>query len=242
MNKFKVQCQKATFKVFKAEDNAGQGVLIPGGYILTAAHCVRFELDGSMATDHHSLIKVESAGGQRFTLSPLSIEPVSDIAVLGPPDGQVFPEEYISFIRYSSTLSPIPICSGDWPENEEKPVYIFTHHAKWITAKAWHSAGDERRLILSGSSKKRIEGGTSGSPILCDTGELVAIVSNSGSQGSANSEENIWHGTAPRPLLALPMWIVRRIETATNTCLTTDRRLHRSPEMLRPCSLKRAGS
>jgi hypothetical protein len=60
-------------------------------------------------------------------------------------------------------------------------------------------------------AERGLESGTSGSPVIDDAGRLVGVVSWSGGvDGDAPLE-----GMMPRPHLALPGWIWRRIEAAT---------------------------
>jgi hypothetical protein len=49
-----------------------------------------------------------------------------------------------------------------------------------------------------------IHGGTSGGPVIDENGFLVSVISWS-------SEGRDTHGSVPRPQLALPVWIVKRI-------------------------------
>src|SRR5262245_62003024 len=66
----------------------GQGVLVPGGFILTAAHCIEWSREGRMALGEHFTERVETADGRKFVAAVVAAEPVSDIAVLGPADPQ----------------------------------------------------------------------------------------------------------------------------------------------------------
>ena len=75
------------------ERGLGQGVLVRGGFILTAAHCVPWgsddHRDGGLVHDDH-LVRV-SAGtvtGVTFELTPCALDPFVDLAVLTPCDGR----------------------------------------------------------------------------------------------------------------------------------------------------------
>ena len=65
-----------------------------------------------------------------------------------------------------------------------------------------------RNGINTSQFEEQIEGGTSGSPIINDTGELIGIVSH---VSIINSEGHKSYGLIPRPHLALPVWIYNRI-------------------------------
>ena len=43
-----------------------QGVLVPGGFILTAAHCINWDLKGGMAPGDWSIEQVETPKGSNF--------------------------------------------------------------------------------------------------------------------------------------------------------------------------------
>jgi len=65
----------------------GQGVLIRGGLVMTAAHCIEWNADGGMAMGDWQVETVETACGKSFRMHPVFVEPRSDIALLGAPDG-----------------------------------------------------------------------------------------------------------------------------------------------------------
>ena len=60
---------------------------------------------------------------------------------------------------------------------------------------------------LKVKADEEIEGGTSGGPIIDDSGDLVGIVSVM----SLGNEVDGCEGSAPRPHLALPVWVCRLI-------------------------------
>ena len=61
---------------------------------------------------------------------------------------------------------------------------------------------------LSVVADEQIESGTSGGPIINDSGELVGIVSNFSETGEGLPKSN---GPVPYPALALPVWVCRWI-------------------------------
>jgi len=62
--------------------------------------------------------------------------------------------------------------------------------------------------LLAVESDEQIEGGTSGGPIINDSGELVSIVSNFSLATEAVPKSS---GLAPRLHLTLPVWLCHRI-------------------------------
>ena len=62
----------------------GQGVLVTGGMILTAAHCLWFTTEGAqMAMDEYHVENILARNGACLRAATLAVDPVSDIAVLG---------------------------------------------------------------------------------------------------------------------------------------------------------------
>ncbi len=83
---------------FLEKDGAhrGQGVLVPGPWILSAAHVVHWDHTGAMAgsfNEREFLQEITVAGGSRFRVYPQAVEPVHDLAVLGAVDGQWLPHD-----------------------------------------------------------------------------------------------------------------------------------------------------
>ena len=65
----------------------GQGVLVPGELIVTAAHVIGWSAEGWMALGGYYIEEVKVADGSTLTIQTLAVEPVVDIAILGEPDG-----------------------------------------------------------------------------------------------------------------------------------------------------------
>ena len=183
----------------------GQGILIPGNLIITAAHCINFSCNGEMALGEYFIEEIQTNHG-KLKVSPLAVEPVTDIAVLGEIDDQAAPNEAMDFRMYCENTSAIPICQKDYKLFNKFNVYVYTHNRTWMVGKACQCAKDAEKLSVE--FEEQIEGGTSGSPIINDSGELVGIVSNT---SIIYSEGQKSEGLIPRPHLALPVWIYNRI-------------------------------
>jgi hypothetical protein len=59
----------------KLTAKGGQGILVPGGYIITAAHCVEYYGSGGMTLGEHILESVKTADGVEFRVSPVAVHP-----------------------------------------------------------------------------------------------------------------------------------------------------------------------
>jgi S1-C subfamily serine protease len=190
-------------------DKGGQGVLVAGGFVLTAAHCIEWSGEGAMVLGDHYLATAKTKSGAAFKLSVYAADPVSDIAVLGEPDNQVFTEDADAFEAFREATTGLLVSADDFDREVPFSVHILSHQGEWIRARATRYGLDP----IPGSSvflkaESSIEAGTSGGPIVDEDGRLIGIVS------VASGGEETRSGSAPRPHLALPVWVWRRIEAA----------------------------
>lgn len=190
--------EKATVTLLK---KGGQGILVKNQMILTAAHCVDYDFSGAMVLGEYFYEEIETRSG-KFKVAPLCVEPMSDIAVLGAMDDQECSFDFEQFNEFSRKTLPIKICRTKLETTSRIKIFIFNHKKRWITGYAQVGPPDLHMLMVEADDK--IEGGTSGSAIVNEKGEIIGIVSNS-------SDHEIPHGTAPRPLLTLPRWICHQI-------------------------------
>lgn len=185
----------ATVTVETAERGNGRAFLVAGGYLLTAAHCVDFDLEGGLALGDYLLQFVETVSGQRFRVSPVMIDPVSDLAVLGFPDNQEFGEDCQGFQDFIDETSPIEI-AFESPSTDDE-LCIFTHLRTWIYGKAWISDFTSNPSSLWVEMAEPVIGGTSGSAVLNQSGKAIAVVSV-----FTDSEDDLSSGSnGPQPLI-----------------------------------------
>jgi hypothetical protein len=90
--------------VVRLPRRSGQGVLVPGGLVVTAAHCI-VEGDGwadylPPATGASPVERVIAEDGRELKMIPVAIDPISDLAVLGGVDGQIFPTDAEAFEEF----------------------------------------------------------------------------------------------------------------------------------------------
>lgn len=177
-----------------------RGVLVPGGFILTAAHCIKWDGTGGLALGDHSIETIKTMRGDCFRVSTVAADPFSDIAVLGPADAQEFLQDYLAFEKWHEDTDAVPISKNLPRSNKKLDVHILTHDQGWIEATIGdYSAGPHRSGRLWLESDREINGGTSGSAIVNSWGQLIGVVSQS-------SDSN---GSGPQPIakLALPRWV-----------------------------------
>jgi hypothetical protein len=190
----------------------GRGVLVPGGFILTAAHCVDFTTSGEMATGEEHLESVITTTGATFRLSVHAVEPVADIAVLGEADDQVFVEDAERFGAFCDSTLPVPVSVDDFEYRAPVRVLVLSLGNKWIAATAMRGGiPDKAPPTVGVEAEDNIRSGMSGGPFIDEVeGTLVGIVSWSAEGRSGDSRE----GVMPRPHLALPRWAWHRIAEA----------------------------
>jgi S1-C subfamily serine protease len=179
--------------------------------------------------------RVRTADGKEFLLVVLAVEPVADIAVLGPPDNQELPKDADAFAEFIGRTDPAPLFRGKIKLSAVRPnpaplfrgkiklsavrpnsgplrrslsVLVFNLDKEWVKATASVFYQEESAVFLE--LEKPIQSGASGGPIVTPTGELVGIVSCT-TEAAAGGEDRHLSGRAPRPLYALPVWVVKTI-------------------------------
>jgi Trypsin-like peptidase domain len=198
-------------------DKGGQGVLVPGGFVLTAAHCVEWSGDGAMVLGDPYVASVEPKVGASFKLSVYAVDPVADIAVLGGPDNQIFSDYADAFESFCEATAPVHIRADNIRVNAPVSANVLSHKDTWIKATATRH-GTSFTLLgpsLFIEARSSIEAGTSGGPVVDDAGRLIGIVSTAGGTSDETRE-----GTMPRPHLALPAWVWRRVDAAQRRSAT----------------------
>jgi hypothetical protein len=179
----------------------GQGVLVKGGFVLTASHCLQWDYDtGTGATLGGQLpFDIVCSTGKTFRLGAHFVDVVSDVAVLGPLDSQVFPEDCEAFEAFCNEVDGLDICKTLPNEREEFPLKVWSHEGFEIdcTGDMWDHLGT--KIWVTGP----IKGGTSGGPIVNQNGELISIVS----QISIGNKHRPFDGPNPIVWRTLPEFI-----------------------------------
>ena len=80
MQKWKAHVANATVQL---QGLGGRGVVVTGGFILTATHCIRWDGSGGMTLGNHYSEIVNTKGGDRFRVGISAADPVSDMAAPG---------------------------------------------------------------------------------------------------------------------------------------------------------------
>jgi S1-C subfamily serine protease len=202
-SKIKKLVAGATFKIQTRERGSGQCILIVGGLIITAAHCVDMDCTGRMAlAGKFYWSKIQTDGGDLIATTR-AVEPVSDIAVLGSPDPADLPEtEAFAFEEWSEHIAPVKLLRKIPKERQPFPVWIRTHHKTWVVGTAYYGGNS----TFAYTTDIEIRGGTSGGPIVNREGELVGVVSH----GTTTCVKGRFYSAAGLLPLALPVWVIAR--------------------------------
>lgn len=191
----------------------GRGVLVAGGYILTAAHCIDWSRIEGTVIGRHSLESVQTLKGEKLFLTVEAVEPVTDIAVLTAPDNNWYADEAEAFDVFCELTEPVPLYCDEMKPFDDLPVLVFNCDGEWIRAAAQIARPNQPRLILG--ARKYIQSGASGGPVVTQAGELIGIVSCSEERASSAKADAPYDGGAARPLHALPVWVVNKIRPRT---------------------------
>jgi len=137
-----------------------------------AAHCLPFlpPCHGMSYIQERTYGALLGPLGEKPTVMAecLFVDPVSDIAVLGEPDGQVLFDECEAYEALVDVAKPLAI--GDPPNNGA--AWLMSLDARWFRCAVKHNKGP---LWLSNVAEE-IAGGMSGSPIVADDGSAIGVV------------------------------------------------------------------
>jgi hypothetical protein len=199
-NTTKEQIADATVTVIAKGGPSGRGVLVAGGMILTAAHCIEYSSEAMPSGDEPALQQIKT-DAEVFKLDTLAVEPVADVALLCSLDGQPdFERDIQAYGRFCDRVAATKVYTSSPKLEKSFTVFVLTHHGDWVAGKA-----TPHKWMLSVEFEGDIPTGTSGSPIVNLKGEIVGLISVLGGTDSNPS------GPAPRPHLTLPVWAVNLI-------------------------------
>ena len=177
-----------------------------GNLILTAACCVDYEAPGAVAFQGDLIQEIQTYAGNNLKVQILAVDLISDFAILGSPDYLEFGNESDAFTEYCAATTPVPICFKNYGRGSEFSVAIWVRKNIWVDGKAKLTDLNTRRITIE--SAIQIRGGTCGSAIVNEMGELIAVASNSRAGGENNGQE--FFGLHPFIPKALPVWAVQK--------------------------------
>jgi hypothetical protein len=209
----------------------GRGFVVAarrGNYVITAAHVL------PSFPPAHLLPYPEESTYKRFigrlnaeptvAAACVFVDPVADLAVLGPPDNQTFSDEADLYEEFTAALPPFaitsPAPSGLWRGQDSDgsvryfrsnpapaDAYVLSLAGKWKACKTSHFGGP--LLIEPGNL---IKGGMSGSPLVSATGAALGVVSTGDATADRDSEADVANALAACVTNSLPARLLRALE------------------------------
>ena len=148
-------------------------------FIITAAHCIPemppAHLGRYLHEETFPLLGPLLKGKPHVFATVLFYDPIGDVAVLGPPDGQAMYDDASAYRKLLARYKPLAIAI---PRNQGKGfVYDLKGKPQQITYRCWQGPFKAAWLHVEGYV---FEGGMSGSPVLDSRGRALALVSTSG--------------------------------------------------------------
>jgi hypothetical protein len=166
--------------------------------VVTAAHCLPFFPPCHSCSYLHDRTYEALLGplGQKPTVwaECLFVDPIGDIAVLGPPDDQELSEKHDGYRTLMAASAVLPI--SDPPENGR--AWLLSLDGRWFRCNVKHSGGP----LCIADAVEGIVGGMSGSPIVADDGSAIGVVCTAG--GINGDEAPTEGGPNPRLVYHLP--------------------------------------
>jgi hypothetical protein len=161
----------------------GRGFVVAGKYdrlIITAAHCLPFfpPCISFSSIEERTYENLLGPLGAEPTVwaECLFVDPIGDIAVLGPPDNQDLSDQHE---QYDDLLDPLePISIADAPA--KTAAWLLSLDKQWCQCVVRHVGGP----LWFSNATDGIHGGMSGSPVLLRGGSAIAIVCTAGGTDS----------------------------------------------------------
>jgi hypothetical protein len=185
--------------VVKVDD--GRGFIIAVGdkrYVVTAAHCLPFLPPPHLARYLPEATYPDLIGplgeDPSVTAECVFVDPMADIAVLGPPDNQALSDEHDQYEAFFSALPPFDIGAPpprsrlrmpDWRNTNGPPSFpregevsfpghVLSLDGQWIDCNVRRLGGP-----CGIEPGELVKGGMSGSPLISATGAALGVVSTS---------------------------------------------------------------
>ena len=172
----------------------GEPVFDDQPLVITAAHCLpRIPRHLFDERPFKNLLGPLDTRTPKVWAECLFVDPVGDLAVLGPPDSQRFGEESESYLALTDDLTALQI--GGVAEGS---LWLLGLDGKWYSSGA-------KKLHHTYWLEGPTVGGMSGSPILSDRGHAIALVST-----GSDTDSEAMSSHQPSLFDRLPGWLARQ--------------------------------
>lgn len=185
----------------------GRGFVVAGKrdrMILSAAHCLPFFPPCISASylEERTYPNLVGALSERPSLMTecLFVDPIADIAVLGPPDGQVLYDQNEAYENFLESCTAISIVDCERPS----AAWLLSLKGEWCTCTVRPSS----KSLWIENAKQGVAGGMSGSPIITSEGKAIGMVCIA---GGTSDRKHTQGGPNPRLIANLPGWLLREI-------------------------------
>jgi hypothetical protein len=198
----------------------GQGVLIPGGFVLTAAHSLVDEKErtpfphlGAYAPCSRGFI-ARNPLGMELVLVPTFIDLISDVAILEPSAqiehyaGDTAKHDLFSHFAFEERAST-PELLVDLPidlDTRWRKAWVHIHQKGWQAIRVQEGVEHPNKLIIE--SEVPIGSESSGGPIVTRWGKLIGVISNELTQ----KKNKKYGGSFAHVAAVVPTWYHWEIE------------------------------
>jgi hypothetical protein len=190
----------------------GRGFVVEGArsrIIITAAHCLGPTIVPCASfsdTEDCTYASLLGKPGEKPTVwtECFFIDPIVDIAVLGPPDDQALSDEWDAYDAMVGESLPLSVSEAP----KRGRAWLLSPKGRWFQCDVLRHPAPNGALWISGAAEN-IVGGMSGSPILADDGSAIGILCTSCSVAGSGASAS--GGPNPRLASHLPGWLLREI-------------------------------
>jgi hypothetical protein len=180
----------------------GRGFVVRGRWdrlIITAAHCLPHfpPCHGASYLEEltYQALLAPLGGEPAVWTECLFVDPIADIAILGPPDNQDLSDYYDAYVNLVDSAELLEISK---PKQKCRALLLSLENS-WFECTVQHQKSGP--LWIS-KAAQGIVGGMSGSPILAEDGTAIGVVCTAGGTGEVHTEG----GPNPRLMGNLPGW------------------------------------
>ena len=193
-------------RVMHDQERFGCGFVVADQYVITAAYCLPQIPISNRSDDVLTTIRSWD-GSDETNLAVIYCDIFSDIAILA---WETFYGDELGGDGLDRRLVLLRVGSADidlsFPLEMLQPFYVRTHEGVWLSGLT-EPCGFDKPCFDAVIDEGDIPGGTSGSPVFNQKGEVIGLVSSRGEWGGTQ-----FSVTCPWLAGALPRWYIRELD------------------------------